>query len=277
MYKFNWKPDLLDERDYTENTPVIKDILKASTLKGGLPSKIDLSDGCSPIQDQGSLGSCTAQAGVSMIEFYHKKYYGKYIDLSRIFLYKATRDLLGFKGDSGAYIRSTLGALALFGTCPEQYLPYDISKFDEEPSNFCYEMAKNYQVTKRYRLDDGSSNYNLLNKIKNNANRGLVAEFGFMVYESINQSANGNIVLPKTGERVLGGHAVMVVGYDDTKVIYNANGTKSVGAIKFQNSWGTGWGENGFGYMPYDYIIKGLTSDWWVVLKSEWLDLDRYR
>lgn len=276
-YSTGYLKDTPDERDYTDETPIIKSILKTNTTVGAMPSKVSLRNYCSPIQNQGSLGSCTAQAGVSMMELYHNKNYGKYIDLSRLFLYKITRNLMNVKGDTGAYLRTTMGAMATFGVCPEEYMPYDISKFDEEPSQFCYELARHYKSTLYYRLDKGVSTYNLLNKIKNQINRGLSTFFGFSVYESIKYAGDGNIKLPNSQEKLLGGHAVQAIGYDDSKRIYNANGTVSVGAIEIENSWDRSWGDNGFGWISYDYIVKGMTNDWWVLIKNDWLDMSQFK
>ena len=101
---------------------------------------------CSPVEDQGSLGSCTANAVVGIVEYFERRAYGKYIDASRLFLYKATRDLLHWTGDTGAYLRSTIGALALFGVPPEEYWPYKITNFDTEPTAFCYAFANDFRA-----------------------------------------------------------------------------------------------------------------------------------
>src|SRR5690606_36777834 len=115
-------------------------------------AKIDLRKWCSPIEDQGQLGSCTAHAGTALYEYFERRAFGKYIHGSRLFLYKATRNLLGWKGDDGAYLRTTMAAMALFGIVPEKFFPYDPEKFNEEPSAFLYSYAQNYQALTYYRL-----------------------------------------------------------------------------------------------------------------------------
>ena len=117
-----WLPDYPDFRDYTAEKGVVKAMLsKIGTdkpLKGILPVSVDLREWCSPIENQGSLGSCTANAGVGMVEYFERRAFGKHIDGSRLFLYKATRNMLHWTGDTGAFLRSTMGALVLFGVPP---------------------------------------------------------------------------------------------------------------------------------------------------------------
>jgi C1A family cysteine protease len=69
---------------------------------------------------------------------------------------------------------------------------------------------------------------------------------------------------------------VVAVGYHDRKVIENADGKRAEGALLIRNSWGTRWGQGGYGWLPYDYIIQGLTADWWSLLKAEWLATGRF-
>ncbi len=275
-----WLPDYPDFRDYTTEQLAIKEMLTAvgaeKPLKVGLPPSTDLRSWCSPIEDQGSLGSCTANAGVGMVEYFERRAFGKHIDGSRLFLYKATRNLLHWSGDTGAFLRSTMGALVLFGIPPEEYWPYVIADFEKEPTPFCYAYAQNYQAISYYRLDPpGTTPAVLLNQIKTNLSAGLPSMFGFTVYNSYSQAATtGKIPYPTKGEKIVGGHAVLAVGYDDNMKIKNTNpgGTETKGALLIRNSWGTGWGAAGYGWLPYEYVLKGLAVDWWSLLKGEWID-----
>src|ERR1043166_2437808 len=144
---------------------------------------VDLRPWCSPIEDQGQLGSCTANAGVGLVEYFERRAFGKHLDASRLFLYKATRDLMRETGDTGAFLRTTMQALVLFGVPPEGYWPYDIAGFDTEPPAFCYAFAQNYQAVRYYRLDPaGTSRADLLARIKQLLGLGLPSMFGFTVY-----------------------------------------------------------------------------------------------
>lgn len=281
-----WLPDYPDFRDYTADR---KDTVRAMLAKTGaakraraaLPASVDARAWCSPIENQGSLGSCTANAGVGMVEYFERRAFGKHIDASRLFLYKATRNMLHWTGDTGAFLRTTMGALVLFGVPPEEYWPYATADFDKEPPAFCYAFAQNYQAISYYRLDPpGTAADSLLKAIQTNLAAGLPSIFGFTVYSSYTQAAaTGKIPYPTPGEKIVGGHAVVAVGYDDGMKIRNTapNSAETKGALLIRNSWGTGWGSGGYGWLPYDYVLKGLAVDWWSLIKSEWIDTGAFK
>jgi C1A family cysteine protease len=293
-----WLPDYPDFRDKTtENDEVslrmkglgqtdsVKKMLAktgaAKATKASLPVSISLIPWFSPVEDQGDLGSCTANAGVGMVEYFERRAFGKHIDASRLFLYKTTRNMMQEKGDTGAFLRTTMGAMVLFGLPPEEYWPYKEAAFDKEPSAFCYAYAQNYQSINYYRLDPpGTKASDLLNQIKTNLAAGLPSMFGFTVYSSIEQANDsGKIPFPTKGEKIAGGHAILVAGYDDKMKIKNtAVGAKeTTGAFLIRNSWGTSWGDNGYGWLPYDYVLTGLADDWWSLLKNEWVDSGNFK
>lgn len=301
--RFGWLRDYPDFRDVSAETDKVpaklaamgQPSVRSMLIKAGavtpavankptpakLPASKSLKQWCSPIEDQGNLGSCTAHAAVGMLEYFERKAFGKHIDASRLFVYKTTRNLMKVTGDTGAYIRSVMGALTLFGAPPESYYPYLESKFDEEPSAFLYSYAQNYQALTYYRLDPpGTTNSALLTQIKTSLNSNLPVMFGFTVYDSYNQSETngGCLPFPTRNESILGGHAVLAIGYDDTKKIRNSltGGLETTGAIEIRNSWGTSWGAAGYGWLPYDYVTRGLTSDWWSMIKAEWVDSDLF-
>ncbi|HUI89998.1 MAG TPA: C1 family peptidase [Anaerolineales bacterium] len=296
LYGMGWLRDNPDFRDYHINhdevVPRLKalgqrsvkaDLSKLGVLKTPvptLPAKVDLRQWCSPIEDQGALGSCTANAGVGALEYFERRAFGKYTDASRLFIYKVERDLLGWTGDTGGLLRTTMGTLVLFGAPPERYWPYVIAHFDNEPSAFCYAFAENYKAIRYYRLDmPGTAPATLLNTIKTWLAAGLALMFGFSVYSSYVQAGTtGKIPFPTLGERVVGGHAIDAVGYDDTMQIKNTNpgATATTGALLIRNSWGTGWGDAGYGWLPYDYVLHGLAADWWSLIQSEWVDTGQF-
>jgi len=283
-YMMGWIPDYPDIRDYTEQREEIKLILGTRRpLKGkSLPSSIDLREWCSPVEDQGQIGSCTANAGVGIIEYYERKSFRRHLDASRLFLYKVTRNLMKMKGDTGAYLRTTMGAMVLFGVPPETYWSYsdEEDKFDKEPPAFCYAFAQNYQTLKYFRHDPpGTKAEEILKKVKTYLASGHPAMFGFTVYNSIEQAdTTGRIPFPSPKEKIDGGHAVVTVGYDDKMVIQNKYGKiKTTGALLIRNSWGKGWGEKGYGWLPYEYVLKGLAEDFWSVTKKEWIDTEQFK
>jgi len=285
-YAMGWIPDYPDFRDYTEETTEVREILgparppKAKGLPASAAS-VDLRPWCSPVEDQGMLGSCTAHAGAGVIEYYERRSFGRHVDASRLFLYKVTRNLMKMSGDTGAFLRTTMGAMVLFGVPPEEHWPYtdEEEEFDREPPAFCYAFAQNYQTIKYFRHDPpGTKPEDLLKKLKKSLSKGHPAMFGFTVYNSIEQAGKtGRIPFPSSKEKIEGGHAVVAVGYDDKMKIRNRYGkTETTGALLIRNSWGTGWGEDGYGWLPYAYILKQLADDFWSVLKKEWVETGQF-
>jgi C1A family cysteine protease len=291
---FGWLPDFPDFRDYTEETKEVREILGPTGLsasagprsrrkKGPVTAAAaDLRECASAVEDQGSLGSCTAQAGAGAIEYYERKSFGRHIDASRLFLYKVARNLMKMKGDTGAYLRLTIGAMVLFGVPPEEYWPYtdDEREFDKEPPAFCYAFAQNYKTIKYYRHDPpGTGRPQVVERLKAYLAAGHPAMFGFTVYSSVEQAAvTGRIPLPSGREKIEGGHAVVAMGYDDRMTIRNNAGVgETKGALLIRNSWGPGWGEKGYGWLPYEYVLRGLAEDFWSVLKKEWIDTGAFK
>jgi C1A family cysteine protease len=172
--------------------------------------------------------------------------------------------------------------IGLFGVCPEEYWSYITGNVNVEPSAFCYAFAQNYQAIAYYRLDSpGTPKDVLLSRIKTYLAAKLPSMFGFTVFSSISQAAStGKVPLPTANEKVLGGHAVVAVGYDDAVKIENTaiGGVETTGALLIRNSWGTGWGPfGGYLWLPYDYVLKGLAVDWWSLLRNEWVNTGQFK
>ncbi len=311
-YSFGWLPDLPDPRDYTRAHPKVAPYLKTPS---SVPKSVDLRAFCPPIYNQGQIGSCTANAAAALLEYNlrraliveqqrrstsgafrspirlqrmgaflpRQKLRGEmaigkdyYTPTSRMFIYKCTRDLMMAKGDSGAYIRTTMGSLALFGAPPEKYWGYG-EGIDRAPPAFCYSFASNYQAISYFRLDEKTvgipvkDKSEVLSGIKETLVQQLPVMFGFQVYESIRDANDGKIPYPERGEKQIGGHAVLCVGYDDALSI-----GASTGAFLIRNSWGEEWGEKGYGWLPYDYLLAGLAQDWWSLVKAEWIETGEF-
>jgi C1A family cysteine protease len=285
-----WLPPMPDLRDYSAEHKEIKDLAKKLGLANkapNLPATVDLRQWCSPIEDQRSLGSCSAHAGVGIVEYFERKAYGKHIDGSRLFLYKCTRNLMHVTGDTGAWLRNVMGALCLCGVPDEKYWPYtdkegaELDGFDREPPAFVYAVADNFEALKYFCHDPQSANVapaTVLTTVKSYLAAGIPSMFGFYGFPSFeNTGIKGGIPYPCDGESAQWGHAIVAVGYDDAKKIKNRQCKKeTTGALLIRNSWGTGWGDNGYGWLPYEYVLRKLAMDFWSILSINWIDTKEF-
>jgi C1A family cysteine protease len=281
-----WLPPLPDFRDYTEESPKIAEMAKllkiphsgkTKAAPPSLPVSIDLRQYCSPIENQGNLGSCSANAGMGIVEYFERRAFNNYIDGSRLFLYKTTRDLMGVTGDTGAWLRTVMGALVLCGVPPEKYWPYVIADFDKEPTAFVYAVADNYESIRYFCHDPQGNNVppaTVLNSVKTYLAAGIPSMFGFFGFPSFNYTnVKGGIPYPCPGEQAQWGHAIAAVGYDDSLKIKNTKCNKeTTGALIIRNSWGTAWGDQGYGYLPYDYVLNRIALDFWSLLSMGWVN-----
>ncbi len=295
VFGTGWLPPMYDPRDYIASHPKVKPIIKrlderfkALKIKKlqAPPNSIDLRQWCSSIENQGALGSCTAHAAVGVVEYFQRRSFGKHIDGSRLFVYKTTRNLIGATGDSGAWLRNTMGALVLCGVPNESYWPYtDVTPdFDQEPPQFIYAIADNYEAIEYFAHDPLGMNIprqDVLNSVKTYLVKGIPSMFGFWGYASFDFGDKpGHIPLP-TDNELAGdpewGHAIVAVGYDDNLKITNTVSNKSTkGALLIRNSWGLNWGQSGYGWMPYDYVLKNIALDFWSMLMMKWVDTDQF-
>src|SRR3990170_1849677 len=129
---FGWLPDEPDARDYTRDRvmPLLR--LTKAVSTDPLPVIVDLREGGSPVEQQGSIGSCSAQAAAGIVEFMQRRAHARYVEMSRRFLYKMTRQRMGLTGDSGASLRETMKTLVDVGAPPESAWPYDVRHYDDE-------------------------------------------------------------------------------------------------------------------------------------------------
>jgi len=249
VQQFGWVPDLPDARDFMYSAP--EDVLVK------LPKKTDLKAKMPRIYDQGQLGSCTANAIGAAFEFDQVKEGLKDFMPSRLFIYYNERAMEGTIGtDSGAMIRDGMKSVAKVGVCTETTWPYDIPRFTEKPPKKAYDEAGKHQALVYRRVMAN------LHQMQGCLASGYPFVFGFTVYESFMSpqvARTGEVPLPPRGEQVIGGHAVVAVGYDD-----------SIQRFIVRNSWGEGWGMKGYCTMPYGYLTDPqLARDFWAIYTVE--------
>lgn len=244
MRKYDLVKDKVDSRDLMYGK---RHAMEIQTL----PEKIDLRKKCSPIVDQGQLGSCTANAIVSGLREFMllNDKSSNFERLSRLFLYWWERELEGsVYRDSGASLRDGMKVLKKEGVCLEVSWPYDIKTFENTPTEKELEEAKNYTISGYQRIKS-------IDEIKHALLIDHLVVFGMTVCESFETVGTDGIVpVPKDGEKELGGHALCIVGYDD-----NFNN----GSFIVRNSWGDAWGDEGYCYIPYS-MFKYLMDIWTV-------------
>lgn len=243
--RYGWKPDLPDRRDFQYAAP--------APVLNSLTSKVDLTSQCPPVYDQGQLGSCTANSIGAAFEFELLKQ--KLTDFmpSRLFIYYNERAIENtINSDSGAQIRDGIKSIATQGVCPETSWPYNPSEFAVKPYQSCYTEALKNTATSYHRVARN------LNQMKACLTDGYPFVIGFTVYSSFESqkvAQTGVLNMPAEDETVIGGHAVLIVGYDD-----------SSSRFIVRNSWGAGWGQKGYFTMPYDYLMDtNLSDDFWTI------------
>lgn len=247
--KYGWRPDVPDPRDRRFN--------HARKMLAATPDLVDLRPKMPPVYDQGELGSCTANAGGAAFQFDLIKQGLPNWTPSRLALYYGERVIEGnVKEDAGAQIRDCVKVLATTGVAPESLWPYDISKFAKKPPVKYFKTATKNQALRYARVEQTQD------ALEQVLAQGYPIIFGFAVFESFESpqvAKTGMMPVPKKGEKDLGGHAVLCVGYDRKRKLFIV-----------RNSWGPDWGKGGYFFMPYEVLLNpNMADDLWVVYSVE--------
>lgn len=243
---YGCKPDIIDHRD-----------IKYSSIfnwKKEYPDNVDLRPLMPPIVDQGKLGSCSANAFAGALGFLMNKNKKNFIPLSRLFLYYNERVIENsVMSDSGAMLRDGIKTLVKQGICDESIWPYDIAKFTNQPSKICYVQALDRQILSYSRIIT-------LDDMLTCLSSGFPFIVGISIFDSFESqqvAQTGAVPMPLSNETLLGGHAVVCVGYDNVNKFFI-----------MRNSWGTSWGTQGYFTMPFNYMLK-FANDMWAIRQAE--------
>ena len=280
-------PDRPDTRDHTIDDLIKGRDAKARYLSGyskrgfagaaGLPSKVDLADGgrFGRADYQGRVQSCTAHAVTSMAEYIFKLSTSGDKELSRLFLYKISRELLEIDGDRGCTMRETLKALHRYGCMSEVDWPYDHYHLEKLPRITDFERARDFRSLGYARLDDyNADGERTLQNVLRTLAEGFPVAFGFSLFSSIDSMGKGKAAIipePPKGERgsdksedrVVGAHAVLAVGYEKRR---------NEGYLRIRNSWGEDWGDAGYAWLPFGYVTRQLACDFWTIYRIKAMD-----
>jgi C1A family cysteine protease len=239
-----WNPSLPDHRDWK---------YQASPDPAALPASVDLKPWCAPVEDQGELGSCTAFAIGGALEYLQNKEGLGHFTPSHLFIYWYERSREGTTGsDSGAMIRDGIYVVGHRGVYPEEYWPYDPAKYAEQPPT-AWEEKVQKDVFKTYWSVGQSAT-----GMKSCLAEGYPFVFGVSCYDSFlsdEVAQTGVVPMPDPSEQLQGGHAILAVGYDS-----------AASRVTFRNSWSSGWGDQGYGTIPFEYLeSRDLAGDFWTL------------
>jgi C1A family cysteine protease len=251
MTKYGYIKDSYDARDYQFTAAAKAPIVFAP---------VDLRPKCSPVMDQGKIGSCTAFGTTSMVQFVRSKQNLQNFTPSPLFTYYTTRQIEGTESrDAGAMVRNALKSAVVYGVVQEEKWRYDVTKFKLAPTPDVYAEAQKYQKLEYRRITDG-----VIHDMQQCLFEGYPFTFGAMLFKGFESSSakrTGIVPMPSAREARLGGHCMLCVGW------------KMINSRRYfiiQNSWGTNWGSKGFCYIPFEYMgNKNLVNDCWTIRLTE--------
>ncbi len=308
-----WQPDVPDPRDFSLGHPDVAGVMERidTVAKETLPARVDLRDEglLPPVEDQGDLNACCAFATLDLLEFLERKFTGRSLEGSKLFLHQMSLRLAGWPGEtstrhaSGTTMRTTLKALTRLGTPPARLWPYDATQFDRAPIDpLLFAFTREYVSLRYFRLDRSFSSARgrarrspsakgngrlspeeVLNNVKRMLAAGIPCLAGVSIPRALTRAAR--IPRPNGRDELRGGQAVVVIGYDDgtdrgkgkkkplksrQDPSVQTSADLNLGGLLFRTSWGPQWGDNGHGWLPIGFLTAGFATEFWGVWKPEW-------
>lgn len=223
-----------------------------------LPLTVDLRPKCSPVSAQGDMDSCVAFAIIGAMEYLENLQNDKFISLSPQFVFYNERVLEGTtEQNAGTYIEDGLLVVSKYGACELSLWPYNDQNLYTKPNDAAYaDAAKRKALSYSPVAQDQTS-------VMTKLNAGFPIVFGCLVYsdfESPEVEKSGLVHIPAKDEKMLGGHSMLIVGYDlpDQRFLV-------------RNSWGPNWGISGYCWMPFAYLLSpGLANSFYSIESIAW-------
>ncbi len=261
---FGWHPCRPDYRDYGPGSPPIVALLKRLPDRGGeIPANVDLREYFVAVDDQLDLPTSCAHACLSLVQYFERRAHGRILRPARLFLHQNARRWAEASG-GGTDLRVTFKAMQRCGVPPERFWPYRWEHLDSQPDAFLYSFLDPYRGLHYLRLDQrNETGGEVLRRVKAFAAAGFPACFGCSIPNSL--TLDGQIPYRPTFDSPLGGQALVVAGYDDRWL------RGSRGALLVRSSWGSDWGENGYGWLPYAFVEERLVVDFFTLVHPSWI------
>ena len=260
-----WRPDLPDPRDYHSDRAELREALGRLKRRSAAPKQVDWREYCPAAENQAPVAGGAATAGVALLQYFQRRATGEIIEPSPTFVDHVTRRWLARTGVGGEQLRTTWKAIVRFGVPHVEDWPAGAENLGREPDAFVYAAAMKFPGMNYVRLYGNQQPAEaVLESIKSFLAAGFALVFGFSVLTSL--SADANIPCATVFDGVRGGRAALVLGYDDRHRVRSWRG-----ALLINPSWGDSWGESGYGWLPYAYVVAGLAGDFWTLVRPEWL------
>lgn len=250
FYKSSWIPDKVDDRDfmYSSNSELFVPI-EVSKI-------VSLKKWCSPVETQKHHGSCVGNAATNAIELNRIRDGLEHVDFSRMFVYYNSRIFhSAVLKDEGTQIRYALSSINGIGVCRTYLWPYVSENINKRPSWNAYREAYKTRISAYYSIKGDYTE--IIEQIEHAIRSGNPVLFGCLVYSDFcsGKLQKGGIArIPGDDENYVGGHAMLIVGFDSERRL-----------LEVKNSWGIDWANNGYCWIPYDYLKPSRASDFWVL------------
>jgi len=261
-----WLRDFPDLRDFSTDHENVK-ALRTGGNRARLvrPSVVNLEEHFAHAAKEPVFAGCSAQSCCALVEYFERRAHGRAFVGSALFLHTMTCRLLHQNCEGGTPLRATFKALKRFGLPPNEYWPATREHFLAEPGAFLFAYAREYTDLVYVRLDSlQREGARLLVTVKAFVAAGFPVAFGFSMFDSL--SEDPRVPFPSVFDRSIGGRSAVAAGYDDDVRVRSERG-----ALRIRGSWGSEWGEAGYGWLPYRYVVDHLATDFWTLLRPDWL------